>query len=135
MEMSGILLPQLPYRWRLRVPSLAKEQADRLTTQAQIIKIDYKNKRLVITLMQDAVDTLLHEAIIMLIEQSNTALFIDSLDGANSPSYMLEFDGEVTSHNFEFNYGQRDPLIANHTIEFEYTTMTPYNQTPDENVE
>ena len=125
----GILQPQLPYRWRLRVPKgFTDEEHNRIACQAESIKIDYKNRRLVATLVQNSTDTILHEAIIKLVNKYTVTLHIDSLNGVDAtPDYILEFDCKPLTHDFAFDYTQTKG-VAKHTIEFEYITMTPYNQ-------
>ena len=131
----GILQPQLPYRWRLRVPNgFTEEEHNRIACQAESIKLDYKNRTLVITLVQNATDTILHEAIIKLVNKYRVVLHIDSLNGVDAtPDYILEFSCKTISHNFAFDYTETKGT-ANHTIVLEYDTMTPYNQ-KEENLE
>jgi len=126
---TGILQPQLPYRWRLRVPAgFTDEEHNRIACQTESIKLDYKNRTLLVTLVQNSTDTILHEAIIKLVNRHTVTLHIDSLNGTDeAPYYILEFDCKPLSHNFEFDYTQTKG-VAKHTIELEYITMTPYNQ-------
>ena len=133
----GILQPQLAYRWRLRAPNgFTEEEHNRIACQAQSIKFDYKNKKLIITLVQNAHDTILHEAVTKLVSRQTVMLHIDSLNGSAeaTPNYILEFDCTPISHNFELDYTNQGGT-ANHTMEFEYTTMTPYNPKEAENEE
>ncbi len=132
---KGILQPQLPYRWRLRVPNgFTEEEHNRIACQAESIKLDYKNRTLIITLVQNATDTILHEAIIKLVNKYRVILHIDSLNGVDAtPDYILEFSCKTISHDFAFDYTQTKGT-ANHTIVLEYDTMTPYNQ-KEENLE
>ncbi len=133
---TGILQPQLPYRWRLRVPNgFTEEEHNRIACQAESIKLDYKNRTLVITLVQNATDTILHEAIIKLINKYRVILHIDSLNGVDAtPDYILEFSCKPISHEFAFDYTDTRGGAAKHTIVLEYDTMTPYNQ-KEENLE
>ena len=127
----GILQPQMAYRWRLRVPTLDKDQHKVVAMQAESVKIDYKNKKLIVTLRQNANNTMLHEAIIRMVSQHTLTLHVDSLNGSDdTPTYILEFDCKPVSHDFAFDYTSRD--VANHTIEFEYISMTPYNHKEEE---
>jgi hypothetical protein len=124
----GILQPQLPYRWRLRVPSLGEEQHNRVATQSESVHIDYKSRILTVTLVQNAHDTLLHEAVIAMVNKHTLTLHVDSLNGVDAvPDYILEFDCKPLSHDFKLDYTQTKG-VAKHTITFEYITMTPYNQ-------
>jgi hypothetical protein len=123
----GILLPQLQYRWRLRVPCLSEEHHNRIATQSESIDIDYMNKKLTVTLVQNANDTLLHEAVIKMVSSYTITLHVDSLHSENgTPNYILDFDCKPVSHDFRLDYTQTG--MAKHKIVFEYITMTPYNQ-------
>ena len=132
----GILQPQMPYRWRLRVPhGFTDEEHNRIACQSESIKLDYKHKKLVVTLVQNATDTILHEAIIKLVNKYSVTLHIDSLNRMDdTPDYILEFDATPISHDFAFDYTDTKG-VAKHTIVFEYSTMTPYNQKESESAE
>ena len=127
----GILAPQLPWRFRLRVTGtwLSEEEHTIITTQTESVDIDYLNKKLVVTLVQNANNTLLHEAIVSLVDKNVVVLHIDSVNaqGIAEPEYILEFDCKVVAHEFKFDYCQTKEA-AKHKITFDFKRVVPYNR-------
>lgn len=125
----GMLQPQLSYRWRLRFPgsTLTTEEHNRMACQALSVDIDYAKKELTIELVQDAITTLLHEAIMKIFDRETVVIHIDSLDGTNTePLNILEFTCEPKAHGFRLDYASRGDT-ANHYIRLDIVRLLPYN--------
>lgn len=131
----GILAPQLPWRFRLRVTGtwLSKDEHAIITTQTESVGIDYLNKQLTVTLVQNANNTLLHEAIGSLMDKNVVVLHIDSVNtnGDVDPEYILEFDCKIKSHDFKFDYCETK-VAAKHKLVFGFNRMLPYNRKEEE---
>ena len=132
----GILSPQLAYRFRVRATSRWLTEYEHTIFTSQVIStgIDYLNKTLTLTIRQDAHCTLLHEAIIKMFAQEFVIIHVDSLNGVDAdPNYILEFDCKAKSHDFAFDYEERD--VALHRIIFDFENMVPYNKKEEQNEE
>ena len=124
----GILAPQLSYRWRLRFPgnTLTTEEHNRVACQALSVNIDYAKRELTIELQQDAITTLLHEAIIKMFDKNTVVLHVDGLDGTSGePLYILEYTCKAKEHNFKFDYASNK--VACHHIVLDIVSFLPYN--------
>ncbi len=133
-ELIGILQPQMAYRFRLRATGawLTEEEHQMLTCQTVSVGIDYLNKKLTVVIRQNANSTVLHEALVKMFERDVVILHVDAVDGSGSadPVYILEFDCKAKAHDFAYDYANTS--VAQHTIEFEFSRMLPYNKKEEE---
>ncbi len=124
----GILAPQLSYRWRLRFPgnTLTTEEHNRVACQALSVNVDYAKRELTIVLQQDAITTLLHEAIIKMFDKNTVVLHVDGIHAATEePEYILEYTCKAKEHSFKLDYASNK--IANHHIVLDIVSFLPYN--------
>ena len=69
---------------------MTAEEHNRMACQALSIDIDYAKKELTIELVQDAITTLLHEAIMKIFDRETVVIHIDSLNGTDGAAAYVD---------------------------------------------
>lgn len=147
----GILHPQMKHLFRVEWMVGDKEVREALAIQAIRIKVDYANKKLLLTYEQPAVGGRMHEVLWEECKLDENTSFsprqhvirVTAMGGKEQHNHVIDYHATVVTHNYDLDYaisGMNKRSICTHEFEFKIKHVvvvdpkrTEPKETTDEN--